>query len=397
LTNREKASQNIHDGDWGIYQTEKLLPIERYDPFSTYIDETGSIIGHKTIISAIRGKRPNEFKPTIFQSLTDRENHSTYPDTFCKLIKGDLPSIVVSRDGKIESDPFSVKPTETDLRSSTVFSTLNLYPPITRVLESNQREIQNGIPHPFGVSFVHIFTNHYTFPEEISIEDWYTFLKNYCLTIESTINHPKIGQKKNLLLQTVFNIGQQAGASIPHLHGQSILHIDPSGSGSKYKSYLRASQSQKVCLQCNYWTGKETRIGSSLITIKNRIILQNDDWMAFLSYAPEKDAHIRLLPRRHVSVLWELSDQEVRSLAPIIIESNKLLSNFVEHEGKKFHLSKDRNIIFRQSINPSDDKFHMFIDLLPVQQLGALEIIDNQKISSIRPETITIKMKTLCT
>ncbi len=397
MVKQEKNPKGDHDGYWGIYQSKKLLPIERYDPFSTYMEKSGSIIGHKTIFSPIRRKRPLEFETAYIDTPPTGETHSSILDTFCRLIKGNIPSIVISKDQDIESDPFSVEPTENDLSSATTISTINLYPPIARVLNSSEQSVYNDHQIPVGLSFVHILTQHYMFPEEVPTKSWQIFLKNYCLTIESCINHPKIKHEKNIILQTAFNIGQRAGASIPHLHGQSILYINNSGSGSKYNSYLRSSQNQKECLKCTYWTDREETVNSSPITIHDRILWKNENWMAFLAFAPEKDAHIRLLPRRHVPALWLLSEEEINSLASILIKSNAMLTRFIEEEGEKFNLVKDRNIIFRQLIDSSNSHFHMFIDILPVQQLGGLELFDNQKISSELPETISLKIKSLFT
>ncbi|MHA2155540.1 MAG: hypothetical protein ACXABU_09415 [Candidatus Hodarchaeales archaeon] len=391
--NSQKSEQKL-DGEWGIFSTEKFLPSERYDPFCTYLDENGSKIGHKTIFSPIRRKRPIEFDSTFFHGQTPEKKPSLTQDTFCKLIKGNLPSIVITKDLSLENDPFSMTPTNKRLLSSTAFSTINLYPPISRLVDKNDSSI-NKMNYPSGLSFVHIFSNHYLFPEDVSPKEWEMFLQNYCFTIRSCKNHPKIAQIKDVKLHTFFNIGPRAGGSISHLHGQSIMFFDDSGSGSKSKAYELASQSQKVCLKCQFWVKDQIDVFSQPVSIKKRKIASNQHWMAFLAYAPEKDAQIRLLPRRHVSSLWLLEKEELTSLAPILVKSNKILSKFIEQEGPKYHLVQDRNIVVRQLVNPKKDHFHMFIDILPVQQLGGAEVLDNQKFSSELPETIASKMNTL--
>ncbi len=385
-----KKNEGSQNGDWGIYEIKDILPIERFDPFTTYIDESGLIVGQKTIFSTIRRKRPDDYKH--IQNLPMKNSDSSLKDTFCKIIEGTLPSIVITKDLVIENDPFSTQSLNNDLRSTKVFSTINLYPPIFRVIESkeNQESIQ---PHPFGLSLVHIFTKHYLYPDKIPIKEWEIFLKNYCLTMKSCLEHPNVERGKNLTLHTFFNIGSRAGASIPHLHGQSVLYINSSGSGSKYNSYIQASQSHKECIKCQYWLKENITFFSNSLLIKDRVLVKNEDWMACLAYAPEKDAHIRLIPRRHVSALWQLTEKELNSLASLIIQCNVVLTKFIEHSGTKLKLVKDRNMIVRQLIHPDNNHFHMFIDLLPVQQLGGLEISDNQKISSYLPETLVSQMK----
>ena len=387
-----KQTKERQDGDWGIFENISLLPIERYDPFSTYIDETGSLVGHKTIFSPIRSKRPIEFESNQTQTHTVGKTQSSSKDTFCRLINGEIPSIVITKDLTIENDPFSTSSTDNILHSSTVFSTINLYPPISRVAETRESSTNSSTLYPKGLSFVHIFTKHHSFPEEIAVEDWQIFLQNYCLTLNSCLNHSTISQSRAVTIHSFFNIGPRAGASIPHLHGQTVLYINHSGSGSKFQSYTLASRGQKECVKCQYWEKDHIKTITAPVSIKDRIIAQNDNWMAFLAYAPEKDAHIRLLPHRHVSALWQLTEEELNSLAPLLVRSNELLSKFIKQEGPSFHLVNDRNIIIRQLIAPDNKHFHMFIDLLPIQQLGGLEILDNQKLSSIFPETISHKM-----
>ncbi|MHA1976684.1 MAG: hypothetical protein ACW98F_01120 [Candidatus Hodarchaeales archaeon] len=387
--------EEIQDGDWGIFDSNSLLPIERYDPFSTYRDEKGLKIGHKTIFSPIRRKRPIEFESDKHQPDLAEKLQSASKDTFCKLISGEIPSIIITKDLGVENDPFSTSSINHDLHSSTAFSTINLYPPVSRVVKTKEPRVDDTNQYPTGLSLVHVFTKHYSLPEEIPVTVWQIFLHNYCLTIKSCINHPTLNQSKDSVIHSFFNIGPRAGASIPHLHGQSVLYINHSGSGSKFRSYSLASLNHKECLQCYYWSKDRKNIHLSPISIKDRIIAQNDHWMAFLAYAPEKDAHIRLLPHRHVSALWKLTEGEINSLAPILVKSNAMLSKFIEQEGSSFHLVKDRNIIIRQLMKPNNSHFHMFIDLLPVQQLGGLEILDNQKISSTLPESISHIMKSL--
>ena len=350
-------------------------------------------VGHKTFFSPIRRRRRIEFGSTLIHTQPPEKIHSSPNDSFCKLIKGEIPSIVITKDLSLNKDPFSTTPTNESLHSTTAFSTIHLYPPISRVVEKEASEYQNS-RHPLGLSLIHIFTQHHSFPEEVSVEEWDIFLQNYHLTMKSCISHPTIRRLENITIHTFFNIGLRAGASIPHLHGQSLM-FNPSGSGSKNASYTLASQGHNNCLKCQYWEKGEINFFSESISIKNRIIASNKYWMAFLAYAPEKDSHIRLLPRRHVSAFWLLDKKELSALAPIIIQCNKMLSNFIKREGKNYHLVKDRNIIVRQTPPTHDNHFHMFIDILPVQQLGGAEILDNQKFSSELPETIASKMLSL--
>jgi galactose-1-phosphate uridylyltransferase len=192
------------------------------------------------------------------------------------------------------------------------------------------------------------------------------------------------------VIQSFFNIGGRAGASIPHLHGQTIIFLNKKITGFKERYYLKASErSDGRCIKCQYWEKEHLSSNSSTFKINDRILLRNDHWMAFLAYAPEREGHIRLLPKRHVDSLWSTDQDELDSLAEIIIKSNQLLTSFVKTEGNIFQLATDRNIIIRQILKSSKTDFHFFIDILPVQQIGGAELFDSQKFSSDLPENIT--------
>ncbi len=379
------------DGQWGIYLTDNFLPCERFDPFCSYIDDKGSIIGHKTIFSPVRLQRPLEWES---KQRTQLENRSfANEDTFCHLISGNTPAIIISKDLSVNQDPFSTKARYENLLSNTAFSTINLYPPVARIVQKQSNACETYVTPPMGLSLVHLFTNHYILPEEVPIDEWEMFLLNYRLTINACINHPKISSKEGVVIHTFFNIGERAGASIPHLHGQTVLFWNQPGSGSKSDNYWKSSKNyQDGCIKCQLWLNEGKDQLSQSLLVNKRLIFQNAHWKAFLAYAPEKDAQIRLLPKRHVSALWNLNDSELTDLAPALIESNQMLTDFIK-QGNQYQLVEDRNIIIRQFPLDKENHFHMFIDILPVQQLGGAEAIDNQKFSFIFPETIASKMR----
>ena len=80
----------IPEGHWGIYKDKENMPLERFDPFRTIINEFGTKVGHITQFSPLRGNRPFEHK----ESEEDRERVTSPPtDSFCKIINGDLPAL----------------------------------------------------------------------------------------------------------------------------------------------------------------------------------------------------------------------------------------------------------------------------------------------------------------
>jgi galactose-1-phosphate uridylyltransferase len=389
--NNTRRHKKVSDGEWGIHFSNKSLPEERFDPFCTYLDKDGKKIGHRTIFNPIRLQRPFEFTPVKHKN--ELEKDTSYSDTFCKIVEGKLPAIVITEDKVLVNNPLSIKPRTENMRSSIVFSAINLYPPISRILKSPELNKKNSKHIPEGLSLIHVFTKHYKFPEEIPSNEWLMFFQNYRLTIKESINNPAIISTDNLQISTFFNIGSKAGASIAHLHGQTVLRFNQEGIGARQNSYMISSkQKEKNCQKCQLWVDHDDSATLPSISLKKRILFKNPHWIAFLAYAPKRDAQIRIIPNRHISNIWSMNDDELLSLASILIKSNERLAAFIMKDGERYQLSLDRNIILNQHHSAKEKHFHMFIDILPVQQTGGAEIFDDQKFSMIYPEDVVRMM-----
>jgi UDPglucose--hexose-1-phosphate uridylyltransferase len=391
MVQKQKNTQmdkKIIDGEWGIHSSTKSLPEERFDPFHSYFDQDGKQIGHRTIFNPIRLHRPFEF--TITRQTEQEEEQMDESDTFCELVQGKLPAIVLTKDQLICKDLFSVEPQSENLKEDVVFSAINLYPPISRVLMDKILIQDNTKSIPRGLSIIHVFTRHYNYPEDIPQRKWEVFFQNYRLTLRNSLIHSNISGTDNLYVSTFFNIGSKAGASISHLHGQTILNLNQEGIGTYRNSYLISSkQNEDKCNKCQLRDDINDRTDiSGIQSLKKRVIFENDHWLALLAYAPRRDAQIRLVPRKHSSNLWSLNDDELFSLASILIKCNERLTSFIKKHGNRYQLSIDRNIIFNQHHSAKENHFHMFIDILPVQQTGGAELSDDLKFSVIYPEEI---------
>jgi hypothetical protein len=148
-------NEKYNEGNWGTYFRLDYLPEERWDPFRTIICEDGMKIGHQTIISTFRGKRPYEFP--IQQRKTQKDKTSDCRDSFCQLISSKIPSIVISKDMTITKEPFSLKPEFENLKNTKVFTSINLFSPFIRILlnQSKSKLGKNNYVH--GISLIHAF------------------------------------------------------------------------------------------------------------------------------------------------------------------------------------------------------------------------------------------------
>ncbi|MBT3321302.1 MAG: UDP-glucose--hexose-1-phosphate uridylyltransferase [Anaerolineae bacterium] len=117
--------------------------------------------------------------------------------------------------------------------------------------------------------------------------------------------------KKYQWVQVFENKGAAMGSSNPHPHGQiwaeTVLPNEPAKEDRNQKSYL-LEQGKPLLLD---YLNRETKC-------KERIVVENDDWIAVVPYWAVWPFELLLLPRRHVLRLPDLMPSERDSLAKIL-------------------------------------------------------------------------------
>ncbi|MEI6519388.1 MAG: UDP-glucose--hexose-1-phosphate uridylyltransferase [bacterium] len=112
-------------------------------------------------------------------------------------------------------------------------------------------------------------------------------------------------------VQIFENKGAMMGCSNPHPHGQIWASENIPGEPAKelvnQSKYLAETQS---CLLCDY-----LKIEAET---KERIVVENDDFMVLVPFWATWPFETMLLPRRHVKSLAELTEKEKASLADIL-------------------------------------------------------------------------------
>ncbi|MFW9903278.1 MAG: hypothetical protein ACFFFH_03020 [Candidatus Thorarchaeota archaeon] len=385
----------VSEGFWGIYHKLDLSPDVRLDPFRT-VNDSGRLIGHYSYISTLRADRPDEYftgqENILYNHLEEGE------DSFCRLIAGELPSIVISRDLEVIRDPLSKNPSLENLREAVVFTIINLFTPMARVLPLQENAFQLNRKISKGIPLLHIFSNHYQVIDHVPLNEMVLFLKNIILTIKTCQKTLLKVDNSNLTIFHFYNIGAHAGASIPHLHSQTLIYTK-GGHGWKDHSFFLSFEKNKelhgnesYCLGCELIQGLSVDSFDQRLRFEERIIWEDDNWIVFTAYAPERDGHLRLLPKRHVSALWKLDPLEIISLAKALIFANTVLSSFIDRFGNELHILPDRNILFRQQ-HIGFSSIHMLIDIIPVQRIGGAELLDDHRLSHIFPEETAKRMK----
>lgn len=119
------------------------------------------------------------------------------------------------------------------------------------------------------------------------------------------------------------NYGKEAGASISHPHCQlmALTVVDPdirrSLEGSK-KYY----QKNKRCVHCVMieWEMEQ----------KDRVVLKNDDFVAFVPFVSRTPSEIRIFPIEHKSYFERIKEKEKYNFAAILKESLQRLHGVLE-------------------------------------------------------------------
>ncbi len=169
-------------------------------------------------------------------------------------------------------------------------------------------------------------------------------------------------------VQIFKNQGMDAGASQSHSHWQITgLPVVP----TKHIQMLERLENYKKetgkCYFCN-------------LEFDERIIEQNDEIIAFCPYDAKFSYEMHIMPKRHIHNFKYLTDNEIKSLAPILKHCIERLSKI--YEGICY------NICFYSTPDGMGDDFmHFFIQIIPrIGHMAGFEFSTGSFISSTFPE-----------
>ncbi|MHA1407553.1 MAG: hypothetical protein ACTSSG_09255 [Candidatus Heimdallarchaeaceae archaeon] len=392
---------DIKEGHWGIYTKSEEMPVERFDPFRTIINDYGTKVGYITQFSPLRSKRPFEHLDKNNGKVVEKK--SKEDDSFCKIVKGELPAIVITEESKKTKDPLSIEAEKKELTDLKALSIVNLFTPMARVLYNNTKSIEKISEKSVGVGLVHLLTKHYDTLSEIPKEEIFELLKTTKTAhLESIKVLKERYQTEKLTLLHFFNIGEEAGASICHLHSQTYIYANDIGHGwtslgflSVPQFYKKLKKDENYCLACEMVKKKEELfdpLGQNL-NIEKRMVFENNEWIVITAYSPERDGQLRLIPKKHISKFANMNENQLYYLAEALKVANIALDEFVRKVDGNLHLLQDRNILFRQENEGYDSKMHLLIDIIPIQRIGGAEIMESYRIATLFPEQVAEIMK----
>jgi len=375
------------------------MPLERFDPFRTIVNEFDTKVGHMTQFSPIRGKRPFEYD----ESFEEVFYGTPKTDSFCKVVKGELPAVVLAKDKEIVEYSLSVHPIQENFEQYTSISIVNLFTPMARVLYDNVKQIDSVKDKSVGIGIVHLPTKHYDKLAEIPIEEVAKLFETAQLAQKNSIKDLKEKyQTDKLTIMYFFNIGEEAGASIGHLHCQTYIYANDIGHGWTSLGFLsvpgfhkKVKNDENYCLACEVANDGDNVVDpiDQQLLVDQRKIFENKEWVVLTAFSPERDGQLRLIPKRHVSQFIELDSDQIAGLGEALVVANKALDHFVSMSSPHMNLLQDRNVLFRQDNVGYNSGMHLMIDIIPIQRIGGAEIMETYRIATIFPEHVADIMR----
>lgn len=170
------------------------------------------------------------------------------------------------------------------------------------------------------------------------------------------------------------NHGPQAGTSMEHPHAQIVgLPVVPYHIRTRAEDARRYFDDMGVCVHCQMWQ-EEAEAG-------DRVIVENEHFIAFIPYAAFSPFHTWIIPKRHRSSFLEASADELRSAAIILRDVLRRI-----YVGLR---DPDYNYVVRTApVNdPGREYLHWYITIIPrVTQAAGFEMGSGMFINTALPE-----------
>jgi UDPglucose--hexose-1-phosphate uridylyltransferase len=170
------------------------------------------------------------------------------------------------------------------------------------------------------------------------------------------------------------NHGESAGTSLEHPHSQIVATpVVPTQVLSRLRCAREYYHEHNECVYCT--------MVSEEIKAKERIVAENEHFIALEPYASFSPFHTWILPRRHRASFGQIEKEEVRGLAAILKETLARLYYGVGNP--------DFNYCIRTSpLNEKEvDYFHWYIAIIPrINKIAGFEAGSGMFINTSLPE-----------
>ncbi|MBU2578528.1 DUF4931 domain-containing protein [Patescibacteria group bacterium] len=322
------------------------------------------------MIATGRAKKPQDFKFEKKKNNGKQKKETEQKCPFCSLDIASAPVLIFSQGKKIER--FESLP-----KDWTLIVIPNKFPAV--MPGENLRERAEG-PYSLidGIGFheVVVTRDHLQDMSQFSIAEIKEVLDAYQERYLELMNEKFVNY-----VSIFHNHGQSAGATISHPHSQimAIPVIDPDIQKSLIGSRRYWDFHQK-CLHCEMlkWD-KEAG---------DRIIFENNDFIALCPFASRMAFHVRIYPKEHLSYFERVNEEQKIALSEVF---QVILSQLRKTLGDLAY-----NFFLRTS--PCDGKdysyYHWHFEILPRTSIQAgFELGAGIEISTIEPEKAALYLR----
>ena len=217
----------------------------------------------------------------------------------------------------------------------------------------------------FGIHYIIVDTNkHGISLSSLSSSHLVKLLKVYASLIDKVQAISKV--KYAVLFK---NHGADAGASLKHEHSQLVgITKIPKRISKEFKSFKSYKRKFGRCVMCDVLNVEKKN--------NERIIFENNSFVALAPFASRYSLGAWLIPKRHVSLMSELTDLELSDLAGLLKKLTKKLDD----------KNIDYNFLFHHGLKKNDG-FHFYIEVMPRLNKHAGFESSGYIINSISPES----------
>jgi UDPglucose--hexose-1-phosphate uridylyltransferase len=170
------------------------------------------------------------------------------------------------------------------------------------------------------------------------------------------------------------NHGSSAGTSLEHPHSQLIATpLVPPQSRSRLEQAANYFDLSGRCLFCQ--TLEEE------LAAQERIVLESDEFVSFVPYAPLSPFHIWIFPRKHVASFSQINEREIASLAANL--KGTLTKLYLGLDNPDYNYVIRSLPVKEQGV----EYFHWYLSIIPrVSQPAGFELGSGMFINTSLPE-----------
>ncbi|MFH1709541.1 MAG: galactose-1-phosphate uridylyltransferase [bacterium] len=169
------------------------------------------------------------------------------------------------------------------------------------------------------------------------------------------------------------NHGKEAGTSIRHPHSQIVAApITPNHVRHYVEETMRYFDDNGECVYCSIL---QKEMG------KERIILETDNFAAFIPFAARSPFEIWVMPKKHASAYEHISEIEIKELAFVMRQTLKKLHKALNDPAYNF-------VILSAPCHEEElEYFHWYIQIVPrVASVAGFEMGSGVYINTVIPE-----------